>query len=257
MTDTRRIDPDPMEAALAELAAAVEWPPTPPLAEAVADAIRARASRGSGWRPARRGLVLGVLAALLIVGLAAAIGYAVGGLRILHSGAPPGTPLAPELVAERGFGERVTLEQAIEKLDGLLVPTDPVLGEPDHVYYDAGTDAVALAWTARPGLPADPKSGLGIVVTQFRADIGPETFEKLLNEGVVVKQVVVGDTTGYWIEGGEHFFYFRDAAGNVVDSTIRMVGTTLMWERDGYTARIEGAPSVEAATKIAKSMELR
>lgn len=257
MTDTRSMDLDPIEAALADLAAAIEWPPTPPLAEAVGDAIRARASRGFGWRPARRGLVLGVLAALLIVGLAAAIGYAVGGLRILHSGAPPGTPLAPELVAERGLGERVTLEQATEKLDGLLVPTDPTLGPPDHVYYDAGTDAVALAWSGRPGLPADPKSGLGIVVTQFRADIGPETFEKLLNEGVVVEQVVVGDTTGYWIEGGQHFFYFRDAAGNVVDSTIRLVGTTLMWERDGYTARIEGAPNVEAAKKIAESMELR
>ncbi|HEX6475220.1 MAG TPA: hypothetical protein VF114_09085 [Candidatus Limnocylindria bacterium] len=257
MTDTRQPAMDPMEAALADLAGAVEWPPTPQLAEAVADAIRARTSRGFGWRPARRGLVLGILAALLIVGLAAAIGYAVGGLRILHSGEPPGSPLAPELVAERGLGQRVTLEEAIEQLDGLLVPTDSTLGTPDHVYYDAGTDAVALAWTDRPGLPADPESGLGIVITQFRADIGPETFEKLLNEGVVVKQVVVGDTTGYWIEGGQHFFYFRDANGNVVDSTIRLVGTTLMWERDGYTARIEGAPNVGAAKKIAESMELR
>ena len=257
MTEGRLQGLDPMEAALADLAAAVEGPPTPALAESVSDAIRARIERGSGWRPARRGLVLGVLAALLIVGLAAAIGYAVGGLRIIHSGAPPGSPLAPELVAERGLGERVTLDRAAEELGGLLVPAEPALGPPDHVYYDAGTDAVALAWTGRPGLPADPKSGLGVVVTQFRADIGPETFEKLLNEGVVVEQVIVGDTTGYWIEGGQHFFYFRDAEGNVVDSTIRLVGTTLMWERDGFTARIEGAPNVEAAKKIAESMKPR
>jgi hypothetical protein len=116
---------------------------------------------------------------------------------------------------------------------------------------------VALAWTNRPGLPADPESGLGVVITQFRADIGPQTFEKLLSQGVVVEQVVVGSTTGYWLEGGQHFFYFRDADGNVVDSTIRLVGTTLLWERDGYTARIEGAPDAEAATRIAESMELR
>ena len=101
---------------------------------------------------------------------------------------------------------------------------------------------MALAWTARPGLPADPESGLGVVVTQFRADMGPQTFEKLLLEGAVVEQLVVGATTGYWVEGGQHLFYFRDADGNVVDATIRLVGTTLMWERDGYTVRIEGAP---------------
>ena len=201
--------------------------------------------------------MLGILAAVLIAGVAAAIGIALGGLRILGSGEPPGSPLPPELVAERGLGERVTLDRAIAKLDGLLVPTDPALGDPDYVYYDAGTDAVALAWTARPGLPADPESGLGVVVTQFRADMGPQTFEKLLLEGAVVEQLVVGATTGYWVEGGQHLFYFRDADGNVVDATIRLVGTTLMWERDGYTVRIEGAPDVETAKRIAESMELR
>ena len=257
MTEQRFPDLGQMEADLADLARAIEWPPTPLLAESVADAISAQQQRRSPWRPARRGLVLGILAAVLIVGLAAAIGYAVGGIRILSYGEPPGTPLAPELVAQRGLGERVTLDRAIDQLDGLLVPTDPVLGDPDHVYYDAKTDAVALAWADRPGLPADQKTGLGIVVTQFHADIGPETFEKLLNEGVVVEQVVVDSTTGYWIEGGQHFFYFRDAEGNVVDSTIRLVGTTLMWERDGYTIRIEGAPDVKAAVKIAESMKLR
>ena len=257
MTDHRQPGVDPMAAALADLAAAIEWPATPSLAASVGDAIRAGARPRPTWRPARRALVLGVLAALLIAGLAAAVGIALGGLRILGSGEPPGSPLAPELVAERGLGERVTLDRAIDELDGLLVPTDPTLGPPDHVYYDARTDAVALAWTDRPGLPADPETGLGIVITQFPADIGPQTFEKLLNEGVAVEQVVVGTTTGYWIEGGQHFFYFRDAEGNVVDSTIRLVGTTLMWERDGYTARIEGAPDVEAARRIAESMERR
>ena len=45
--------------------------------------------------------------------------------------------------------------------------------------------------------------------------------------------------------------------GYVVDSTIRLVGTTLMWEQDGYTVRIEGAADLEAAKRIAGSMELR
>ena len=131
------------------------------------------------------------------------------------------------------------------------------LGTPDHVYYDTATHAVALAWTDRPGLPADPESGLGVVVTQFRADMGPQTFEKLLLEGAVIEQVVVGQTTGYWLEGGPHLFYFRSADGSVADTTIRLVGTTLMWERDGKTVRIEGAPDLETAKRIAESMEGR
>jgi len=246
-----------MEAALADLAAAIEWPATPPLAASVGAAIRTGTPRAPGWRPAHRALVLGVLAALLLAGLAAAVGIALGGLRILGSGEPPGSPLPPSLVAERGLGERVTLERAIEALDGLLVPTDASLGAPDHVYYDTTTHAVAMAWTDRPGLPSDPESGLGVVVTQFRADMGPQTFEKLLLEGAVIEQVVVGQTTGYWLEGGQHLFYFRAADGSVADTSIRLVGTTLMWERDGKTVRIEGAPDLETAKRIAESMEGR
>ncbi|HYN64560.1 MAG TPA: hypothetical protein VES36_08150, partial [Candidatus Limnocylindrales bacterium] len=60
-----------------------------------------------------------------------------------------------------------------------------------------------------------------------------------------------------WIEGGEHYFFFRDANGQVLDATIRLVGTTLMWERDGLTVRIEGAPSLPDAVRIAESMALR
>ena len=73
----------------------------------------------------------------------------------------------------------------------------------------------------------------------------------------MIEQVVVGQTTGYWVEGGEHLFYFRDADGSVVDTTIRLVGTTLMWEQGGHTIRIEGAPDLETAKRIAESMEGR
>ena len=122
MTDRHRPGTDPMEAALGELAAAIEWPATPPLATSVGAAIRAGATSAPRWRPARRALVLGVLAALLIAGLAAAVGIALGGLRILSSGDPPGSPLAPELVAERGLGERVTLAGAGTPFDPRAAP---------------------------------------------------------------------------------------------------------------------------------------
>jgi hypothetical protein len=255
--DQRRSADDRLAAALTDLAEAIDWPATPALAPSVAASIRAGAARRARWRPARRGLVLGLLAALLLAGLAAAIGFALGGLRITIGGPPPGSPLPAAVVAERGFGEEVTLGQVKASLGGLLVPLDPGLGDPDHVYFDRRTGSAALVWGDRPGLPADPSSGLGIVVTQFRADIGPETFEKVIHGGTRVERAAVSGTTGYWIEGGEHYFFFRDANGKVLDATIRLVGSTLMWERDGLTVRIEGAPSLADAVRIAESMAPR
>jgi hypothetical protein len=254
MTDGTRPDLAAMEAALADLATAIEWPATPRLSAAVGAAIRAQKQPDSGWRPARRGLLLGLIAAVLLVGAAAAIGIALGGLRIISGGPPPGSPLPDALVLERGFGEPATVEAAETALNGLLVPELPALGEPDHVFFDDRTESATLVWGARDGLPADPGTGLGIVVTQFRADIGPETFEKAIRSGTRVERITVNDTTGYWIEDGEHFFYFRTADGNVLETTIRMVGTTLMWEQDGLTVRIEGAPSQADAVHIAESM---
>jgi hypothetical protein len=243
-----------LEAALADLGATIQWPAIPRLSEAVGAAIRARQQPATGWRAARRGLLLGLAAALLLAGAAAAIGIALGGLRIISGGPPPGSPLPDALVLERGFGEPVTLEAAETALGGLLVPELPALGDPDHVFFDDRTESAALTWGAREGLPADAGTGLGIVITQFRADIGPETFEKVIHGGTRVEQVSVGGTTGYWIEGGEHFFYFRTADGNVLETTIRMVGTTLMWGQDGLTVRIEGAPTQDDAVRIAEAM---
>jgi hypothetical protein len=253
VTDQLRPADRGLEAALSDLAAAIDWPATPALAPSVAASIRAGSLPRERWLPARRGLVLGILAALLVAGLATAIGFALGGLRIT-TGPPPGSALPASVVAERGFGEPVGMDQAAQSLGELLLPTDPALGDPDHVFFDSRTQSVALTWGERPGLPADRASGLGIVVTQFRADIGPQTFEKVINSGTRIEPASVGGATAYWIEGGQHYFFFRGANGQVLDANIRLVGTTLMWERDGLTVRIEGAPSLADAVRIAESM---
>jgi len=36
-----------------------------------------------------------------------------------------------------------------------------------------------------------------------------------------------------------------------------MVGTTLLWEQDGLTLRIEGAPTMAEAVRIGESMRAR
>ena len=51
MTDVRQPGMDPMEAELADLAAAIDWPATPPLADAVGAAIRAGARAPSAGDP--------------------------------------------------------------------------------------------------------------------------------------------------------------------------------------------------------------
>lgn len=88
-------------------------------------------------------------------------------------------------------------------------------------------------------------------MTQFRADIGPEVFEKLVYSGVRVRATQVGDQHAWWVAGGEHFFFYRDPTGHIVDSTIRLAGE----EEAGVTHRVEGAPSLEDAIRVAESLE--
>ena len=65
----------------------------------------------------------------------------------------------------------------------------------------------------------------------------------------------VGEADAWWIAGGDHFFFYRDAQGNVVDTTLRLADNTLIWEEAGVTHRVEGAPSLAAAIRVAESLE--
>jgi hypothetical protein len=170
---------------------------------------------------------------------------------------PAPSPL-PSMLAGPGLGEPTTLAEARDTVTfSLRVPGLPGLGDPDLVYLaDPPTGgAVTFLYRERDGFPADPSTNVGLIVTQFRADIGPEVFEKLVNSGVRVTATHVGDRDAWWIAGGEHFFFYRDAQGNVVDTTLRLAGDTLIWEEGGVTHRVEGAPSLADAIRVADSLE--
>jgi hypothetical protein len=92
-------------------------------------------------------------------------------------------------------------------------------------------------------------------VTEFAADIGPDTFEKMILEGTSVEPVTVNGRPGWWIEGGVHAFFYRDASGRMVDTTLRLVSSALIWEEDGLALRVEGAPDLAAAMRAAASLE--
>jgi hypothetical protein len=57
------------------------------------------------------------------------------------------------------------------------------------------------------------------------------------------------------VAGGDHFFFYRDETGRMVDTTLRLAGDTLIWEEAGVTHRVEGAPTLADALRVAESIE--
>lgn len=247
-----------LEIALADLAAAVRFPPTPALAAEVASRLERQPA--FGWWPwpgsVRRSVVLAVAGLLTMAGVAGAIGLGIGAIQIRFADGTP-LPTPGGSVANRGFGSETTLGAAQSAVPfAIRLPTEPALGSPDAVFLSnvpqGGT--VTLAWGERPGFPADD-AGNGLVMTQFSADIGPEAFEKMVTQGTRVEPVQVNGQPGWWVEGGTHAFFYRDASGRYVDTTLRLVTSALIWEEDGLALRVEGAPDLEAALRVASSLE--
>jgi hypothetical protein len=253
MTDLRQA---PLEDRLLELGRAMAFPATPPLAALVADRLRQPTRRLGLVRPITRGMALALAATVLLVGVVAAFGLGLGGLRLTFG--PASFSPIPSLLAGPGLGEPTSLADARREVAfRLRVPGLTVLGDPDLVYLadpPAG-GAVTLLYGERDGFRADPTTGIGLIVTQFRADIGPELFEKLIDSGVSVTSASVRGHAAWWVAGGDHYFFYRDANGAQVDSTLRLAGDTLIWEEGGVTHRVEGAPSLADAVRVAGSLE--
>lgn len=253
-----------LEERLADLSAAVEFPLTPPIAQFVGDRLRAGLGgaplgRGRWWivrfPSLGRGALLALLATVLLAGAVAAIGIATGGLRLILN--PESLPALPSLPNQPGIGQQMTLDDARSNVGFTLrVPKLAVLGAPAQVYVmdPPVGGAVTLVYGERPGYPLQPGRAYGLVLTEFRADIDPEYFEKLISLKVSVTSATVNAHPAYWVAGGEHFFFYRDANGQVVNTTLRLAGATLIWEENGVTHRVEGAPSLSAAVVVAESL---
>lgn len=247
-----------LEIALADLAAAVRFPPTPALAAGIGSRLERQPVLG--WWPwhgsMRRSLALAVAVLLTLAGVAGAIGLGLGAIQIRFADGTP-LPTPGGSVANGGFGEETTLAAAQAGVAFTIrLPADPALGSPDGVFLadipEGGT--VTLAWGERPGFPVGD-AGNGLVVTQFNADIGPEAFEKMVTEGTRVEPVQVNGQPGWWVEGGTHAFFFRDSSGQIVNTTLRLVTSALIWEEDGLALRVEGAPDLGSALRVAASLE--
>jgi hypothetical protein len=238
--------PDDLERRLVELGAVVDFPPTPPLVEAVVGRLAAPV------RPRRwlRVAVAAAAAVVIVVGVlpgprrAIADLLGIGSVRItVVSELPPAPTLAPFA------GDEVSPEMARVAADFVLRLPDAGYGDPDRVFFDPSVPGglVTLVYESGDGRPA-------LVITETVDSVEEPLLEKTIDARVTVQPVEVGADPGFWIEGSPHLLLVRDADGNVREDATRLVGDTLLFTRAGVTIRIESALSLEEALDVAASL---
>ena len=290
MSDLRRplatLGDDELGAELRSLAAWLDGPTVGVPAGAADPARRARlrieaagGRTGRRWpphgfgsaRPVRRSLVLAILALIVLAAIVGAIGFGVPGIRIFFTGASPApsTSLAPSATStlaasasptlpgppgsDLDLGFLTTSAEAPNLTEfGLLRPTDPAIGVPDTIWYREGR--LTLIWTSRPGLPDTEAAGIGLLLTELRGSVDREFIGKMVGSGTTLTPVMVSGSTGYWIAGALHDFFYLDANGQVVNDGRRAVGDTLIWTRGTVTFRLETSLGREAAIRIAETI---
>jgi hypothetical protein len=244
---------DPIELQLADLAAAVAFPPTPDLVTAVGIRLRVPQRLPVVVRSFRRSLLLAAALVLLVVGAAVAVGW---GLQLLsiEFGPVPSPTFTPGI--DLRMGARVSLDEAADRADfDLSVPA--ALGPPDAVYFGAALRGqVAFVYDPRVDLPASELlGGAGLLITQNQGRTDEGLAHKIVSTSeATVEAVDVDGAPGLWISGAPHIFWYLTADGEFIEESRRLVGDTLAWERDGILYRIEGAISLDRAMEIAISM---
>lgn len=203
-------------------------------------------------------MALALAAVLILAGGAVAGGLLVRGVRILI--APEGTspPPAPTVSGPPGrllfLGEESTLDEARREVDfEVLVPAAAGLPEPvAYVDDEPPGGSVSLVYPPGPGLPQTEEAGAGMLVMEFRGRVESPFLQKLVRADQV-REVEVGETTGYWVEG-DHSLVYLDERGESFDERSRLAGNTLLWQRGDVTFRLESALPMEEAIRIAESM---
>jgi hypothetical protein len=260
-----------LERRLIELGRDLDYPPTPDLAGTVAPRLRAvepETVKPVRHRPhflppagLRRALVLAVIAVLLLAGTVFA---AVPGVRdaVLEFFGLQGATVervttlpTPPPEQNLDLGRRTTLEQARDEIAfEPLVPAE--LGDPDLVYLREPPSGgeLSLAYRPRPGLPRAQTTRVGLLVSEFRGDIHPDFVHKVAGPGTRIQRLTIDGRPAIWIEGAQHFFFYRDPNGDSVENDLRLAQNVLLLERGRLLVRLEGAFDRAQAVAIARSL---
>ena len=208
----------------------VEWPPTPHLRLALEPRVRRRS---------RRPLVAALALALVAIVAALAVPQSRGAiLRFLHLGGESiqfvqTLPPAGERPLGAGLGPPVSESEARARIPALLLPR--VAGRL-RLHESGGVVSVVFAHAGRPVLLSELPSGQGYLLKKLAGTTNAEWVQ-------------VRGTSGLWLSGAPHVFFFpREPA--------RLAGSTLIWETDSTTYRLEG-PALAKADALALARSLR
>ena len=184
------------------------------------------------------------------------------------TGSSPGAAPSPSTWPIESLG----LGDPVDPIDGptldaaagyhVLVPTLPELGRPLAAFVrgQAPLAQVALAYgpsatiPAASGAPDADGTPVAIVVMQYPGTTDGAYLKKVVQPGTTVSGVEVGGHPGFWIAGRPHELMYVRPDGEVDADTVRLVGNVLAWNDGELTLRIEGAPDLATALRIAESM---
>ncbi len=240
---------DRLDAALVDLAGAVDFPPTPGIRRAVADRL-AQPERRGWFAPLPRALALALIGLLVLATAVAALVILVPGLRLtlvpsLPTASVPADPLGTRLA----LGAAVAVDEVSHLAPGAL-------GPPDEAYVNGDDQIVSLVYAASDDLPELDGTGIGLLVQGMEGALDRAQVEKLVVEvGAGVTAVTVDGATGYWIEGPPHLLRYLGPDGEARAEATRLVGDTLVWERDGTLYRIESGLGFAETLSIAETIE--
>jgi len=221
-------------------------------------------------RGLRRALVVALLVVALTAVAAGATYFGVRGIEIVfrNGGGPspiasggspssPGASISPSPLPSPtlpGLGDRLELgnpssldaARAAAGYQVAVPPAVPGFGPPlVFLAHDDVVTRVSFVWV-RDG---EPK----LLLTEFNADPYQPYLKKVSLEGGHVRPVTVNGELGYWLSGTPHELDYVDPDGMHFIDHPRLAGNTLVWTRGDVTLRLEGAPNLRDALRIARA----
>lgn len=253
------------EQRLQAAASVFPYPQTPPVHTAVQAQLRAARNRRRPLptkpnpHPWRRWALAALLALLALATLLTVPAVRAALDRILQIGAvtifvgetagelehPP--TVAPATSPAPASEGTMTLAQAREAaLFPIRLPdTTAGLGAPDTIDLqqraDAGMQIIILTWFDPPGMET------GRLVL-YQINVVEYAYKMLPRDSLV--ETTVHTRPAFWITG-EHLLQIPDVSGNMQE---RLAGNVLIWTDGELTLRLEGAPTLEDAVRIAESL---
>jgi hypothetical protein len=221
-------------------------------------------------RGLRRALVVALLVVALTAIAAGATYFGVRGIQIVfqngggpspfasagspsspgasHSASPVPSPTLPGLGDRLELGNPSSLDAARASAPYPVAVPPAVAGFGAPRVFLAGDDVVtrvSFVWV-RGGKPK-------LLLTEFNADPYQPYIKKVMLDGGHVKPVTVKGEQGYWLFGAAHELDYVDHDGMHFIDHSRLAGNTLVWTRGGVTFRLEGAPTLHEALRIARA----